>query len=488
MYVKIYILSQRIIGMLTTIIRRELLDQIKSFRFLLSFVLLVVVMTTSSVLFITTYDQQYNDYTRSRNETLDTLSRNATLEAALFRIYSLNYNGPWAYKIPNRLGFICDAHDGELPNAFSPSAFRIYGPTKRVRSNILLWKSSALDWSLIIGTILSFLVIVLVYDSICGEREQGTLRLVMANSVSRATFILGKFTGTLICISFTLLFSAILYILILITGGVPLQSRDFVVIGLSLLASIIYLSGFILLGLFVSGMTKNPASSLVISLLSWVILVIVIPGMGGLTASKTENLPSYERAREQATNAEVEAIRSYNGRNPEANVGYSGHWSPGEPLERAIVSADAWSESFDAYRNMMISQVEKARLLTLISPTAGYLAALESLSESGIVHYKWFLEQIREFKLTMRRSLFDVYPMPPKWCLNQNMTRQEMEREYKQLNDIKLSYENIPKFEEKRQGLMKVVSISLPYFLLLILFNIVFFVSAFVRFIRYDIR
>lgn len=467
------------------------MDQVKSMRLILTTALLILIMALSAFLFINNYRQQMDDYSESRNTTLETLSRDSERTSAVFRVFSMNYNGPYVYKVPNKLGFISDGRDADLPNAFSPSAFKNYGPFKRVRSNMLLWQSEALDWSLIIGTILSFLTIILVYDAVCGEREQGTLRLIMTNSMSKAVLIIGKFTGITFGLSIALLISVLIYILILLLGGIPLTGSDTAIIALAFFISVLYIASFALIGLMVSVLSRNSTSSLVVSLMVWVVLVLVIPGYGGLTASKLEKILHKDLAAAEAQNAEVQAIQSYNSSNPEiASAAFSGHWSPGEPLERALVAADAWSASYDDYRNSMIRQVERARLLTLISPASCYTVALEAMSGSGIFHYKWFFEQISEFRIEMRNFLLDTYPHPTKWFYNyRNPNRPaEQEQELRDLVNITLDFESIPKFEGQRQDLNMIIRTILPYFLLLFLFNTVFFTVTFVRFLKYDVR
>lgn len=131
--------------MLLQIIIKEVLEHLKSLRFILSFVMVIALFVVSAVLFISEYRQQMNDFDRNLNETLSQLSRRAGQQGGLFYVFSFNYDGPWIYKRPNHLSFISEGHERNLPNAFQPSAFRIYGPSKQVRSNILLWPDEAMD-------------------------------------------------------------------------------------------------------------------------------------------------------------------------------------------------------------------------------------------------------------------------------------------------------------------------------------------------------
>ena len=273
-------------------------------------------------------------------------------------------------------------------------------------------------------------------------------------------------------------------------GGVNLTVADGIPILLVILISIGYISVFLFLGIFVSTATKESSTSLVVSLLLWAFLVIIVPRIGGLISSKIITVPGSSEASNEASRQWSEAVRSYNSANPElAQTGLSGHWSPGEPLERAIVTADAWSKSYDDYRNAMINQVVLARNLTLISPAAVFQYGMESLACSGIFHYKSFFEQVLNFKLEQRQFLLDKYPLPLKWHWRApNMSEEERDEMIDHAVNLKIDPDEIPKFNEKNPGIAEIIKRSLVYYVLLFLFAAVFFIAAFVKFLNYDVR
>ena len=51
------------------------------------------------------------------------------------------------------------------------------------------------DWAFIIGYVLSLIALLFTFDAVSSERERGTLRLMLANSVPRHTILIGKFLG-----------------------------------------------------------------------------------------------------------------------------------------------------------------------------------------------------------------------------------------------------------------------------------------------------
>jgi len=476
--------------MLSNIIIRELMDHVKSLRLLITFVLLVILMSVSSLLFLQEHKQEVADYNQNINETRETISNNVQSSGALFRLLSFNWQGPFVYKSPNHLAFISDGQGKNLPNSFSTSAFKIYGPFKKIRSNIFLGHFSSLDWSLIFGVILSFAAIVLVYDSICGEKENGTLSLTMANDIPRSVLLAGKFLGGLAALGVPVLLGSLIQLLILTMGGIDFAAADWFRFGMSLVFTFLYLSTYLMLGLFISARSHNSSTSLVVNLLVWALLVVIIPGVSGMVAKDLVKVPRKEAIEAQAYTALQDEIKSYNEKYPELkSVGRSGHWSPGEPLERAIAADDAWSEVIENFRNKQIEQVITARKVTFLSPTAVYQSGLESTAESGIYHYIKFYKQILDFKLRQRQFLYDRYPLPGRWFYPYGRQPSSEDADnYDILNAIKISLKDVPQFEETRLSLTENLQTSLPYYFMLFLFVIVFYLGAHLSFQRYDVR
>ncbi|MFC1537809.1 ABC transporter permease [Candidatus Latescibacterota bacterium] len=476
--------------MISTIVFKEISDHLKSLRFVLTFALIVILMAVSAFLFVNEYKQQTDDFSRNRNESLAQMSERASNNGGLFMVYSFNFNGPWIYKAPNHLSFISEGHDSNLPNAFQPSAFKVFGPAKRIRSNILLWRSDPIDWVMIIGIILSFAALLLVYDSVSGERENGTLRLFLSNSVSRSTLLFGKFLGGLIPIAAALLAGVLIHLIILsVFGTIPIMAADWGIVGLTYVLSVIYISIFLMLGIFISAQTRESVTSIVVALICWALLVIVIPRTGGLFASRVIDVPSWSDESARASRMQNEARSAYEENNPELKgTGISGHWSPGEPLERAIVMSDAWSGVVDTYQNQLINQVELARKLILVSPFVGFTNCIEKLTGSGIEHYKTFFNNVRDYKLVMRQSLLDQYTLPANWHSgNEKLRTPENRAKFDEVLKP-LDPDTVPQFQSKRADMVIMINEALLYIFLLILFNILFFAGAFVSFLRYDVR
>ena len=170
--------------MLREIIWRELLDHLQSLRFALTLLLVIVLMLTGSVLYIHDYRQQVADYRENVSENLRLLKNKA--ERGLHAVVSYGPN-LLIYRALSPLGFIAEGHEKDLPNAFAVDAFEMVGPQTILRRNYTLQRFDALDWVFTVGVILSFAAFAMTYDSISGEAETGTLRLLSLIHISEPT-------------------------------------------------------------------------------------------------------------------------------------------------------------------------------------------------------------------------------------------------------------------------------------------------------------
>ncbi len=195
----------------------------------------------------------------------------------------------------------------------------------------------------------------MTYDSISGEAETGTLRLCLSNALPRATLLFGKYIGTLISLSIPLGIGICMNTLIISLFGIlPFESTYWLQIGGVVLFSVLYISVFATLGLFISCLTRSSSVSLVLLLLVWVCFVVFIPRTGGLLASRLTELPDEQTIAKQANETMHDIRRQYGeGR-------FSARWSPGEPLTRSARIADAKQAIYNEYRQQQLHQVKLA--------------------------------------------------------------------------------------------------------------------------------
>ncbi|HYK90351.1 MAG TPA: ABC transporter permease subunit [Acidobacteriota bacterium] len=467
--------------MLREIVFKEVRDQLMSLRLQLAFVLVIILMVGNALLFQADYKRQLSDYSVEVNRNLAELARRASLPGPLFETFS--FSNQFIFRRPNPLGFVTEGHDKDLPNAFQVNAFRLTAPEFTLRGNPSLWRFENLDWTLIVSLVFGFAAIVLVYDSVSGEKERGTLRLVMANSVPKEKVLLGKYLSALFVLFIPLITGVLLSLIVFAIGSViPINAGLLGRIGISLLLCLIYISSFVLLALFLSTRSRVPAISLVSGLLIWVILLVVVPAAGNLLARGLLKLPMEDQVLEEADRAFGEAVENYNRLNPHPdNWIMSGKWSPGEPLLRAFEAERAWNRVYQAYQDRLIAQVRLGKRIAGISPAALLGQTLEGINESGVNHYESFLRSARQYREELGNFLDSKYPLKKVYPLDRNATDRIVV-------NMHLDFGSIPKFEDRFLPMKEAAGQSLWSAAAMVLMNLLLFGAAYFSFLRYDVR
>jgi ABC-type transport system involved in multi-copper enzyme maturation permease subunit len=479
--------------MILHIVKKEILRAFLSLRFPVTLILVTAVMISGTLLFIEDYKQQLSDYSRNVYNNLQRLSELAD-DAGWQAIYrALSWNAQSLYRTPTRLAFLAEGHERELPNTFEVSPFRIMGPTKKLRGNCLLQKFDSLDWAFIVSVIMSFAAIVLVYDSISGERENGTLRLSMSNPVPRSTVILGKYLGILIVLMIPLLFGMLSSVIILsISEEITIVGMDWIRIAAMTPLSMLYLSIFVMLGLFVSSLFRSSSASLVVLLLVWVVIVIVIPNVGGTIVTGLSELPGEDFIDQYSWTKLSNAFYAYNERHPNASKWHQKGWAYGQDLARALEAWDALMQVYDSYWDRMLTQVQSGYNVARISPYVAYQRIVEAVAGSGIDHCESFLQQVRQYKHTLRLFLLDHYPLDiyrPHGVGRSGTEAMEKDPELvKALKSRLFTSADIPKFQDDPRPIEDSVTSSLWNIAILFAFNAVFFMAAYVCFLCRDIK
>ena len=278
--------------MVLHIITRELLDHLTSLRFALTTFILVALMVTNAIVHLQTHPERVRKYSEKVNASQTELKSRTQL-------YALLQKGPGKlYKRPSSLAFIADGGDALLPDESVGGGFwRLYGLTyiwsmgvPRLNMDAisnLRPTATAIDWVFIITYLLSFIPLLFTFDALSGERERGTLRLCLANSISRPALLVGKFLGSLITVLIAFYFAVLFNLTIISTESwTQLGGADWGRVGLIVLIASCYAGIFIAVGLIISAMTRESRLSLVVLLLIWVTVVVFMPSTLGTLSTK----------------------------------------------------------------------------------------------------------------------------------------------------------------------------------------------------------
>ena len=406
--------------MIWHIAKREILDNLVRFRFALTVILVMALMVMNAIIFVSSkYQRRISAYSQ------DTTDAIASMKARSSSLSELGVKGPGSlYKQPSPLGFIATGADANLPkrvvgNAESGGNWRapnfhysssnvwsLEYPQDLFRKNDALPNFTELDWTFIIGLVMSFMAILFTYDAISGERETGTLSLLMSNSVSRATVLLAKFIGAFLTLMIPLLIG-ILFNLMIVNASdlVSLNGGEWARIAIIFVISTIYISIFLWLGLFISSQFSNSSSSLLVLLLIWVVFVVLIPNTMGVLASRFQQVPSRSEV-SRLKQAKLDEIDDDYFKKKDKRLFQYGSPSDNPPKIEALQAwagylterADVKSRFDDEHLNKQFAQVAFTQQITRLSPAAIYKYAVESLAGTGFTRHKRFVRQARRYR------------------------------------------------------------------------------------------
>lgn len=165
------------------------------------------------------------------------------------------------------------------------------------------------DMLFVIKVVLALIAVLFTFDTVCGEKEQGTLKLMLAGRTKRASVVLGKLTGRflLVFLPFMILFMAASIVVSLlpdVAAGMEYWCRLAVII----LASALYVASFVALGTLVSSFVNRSSTSVMLGLAVWVLLVFVVPNLGATVAQSIGDVPPSDRVEMQNRLASIQSI------------------------------------------------------------------------------------------------------------------------------------------------------------------------------------
>ena len=466
------------------ITKRELYDNLNSLRFALATVLLLGLMLTNAITHLREHPervQKYRDAVAEHQSLLTSHAENS--------LYDLAQQGPGRlYKKPSPLRFCAEGGETFLSDHAEGGYHR--WSTDTLKSFwILVYPSvtpnvdnvhpevTKVDWSFIIGYVLSLIALLFTFDSISGERERGTLRLTLANSIPRHTVLIGKFLGALISINIPFILAVLVNLLVISTSSdVHLSTEAWGRLGIIFVIAILYMCLFLALGLLVSARVQRSAVSLVILLLVWVTFVVFMPGTlasiagGSASPESTRGFHEYSWQLHNELSAQYRSSRRNASENSTQKVQSAG--------EYVIKDAEQQERLHEERLKQRIAQVNRARVITRLSPVTIAQHLLESFAATGFERHLQFLENIQSYARQFRVFIADSDKADPE-SLHILGVRTGM-------SEKPINPKAVPKFEDAL-NLSKDFNTAALELLVLLLFVAVLMSGAYLAFVRVEV-
>jgi len=535
--------------MVYQIARKDFLNNLLSARFIIGFMLCLVLIPFSILINIDDYRDQTNQCRLDR-AAADKNIKEVRVYSGLrpeiiippepLSIFSRGISGQVGNRVGVRLGEKPLLAEGKIA----------------ARDNPFLASFFSADFVQIAAIIFSLLALLFSYDIFTREKEDGTLKLQMSNSLGRSQFLAGKVLGILGTLLPVLVFSFLLSaVLILFSKNVFFSAVEWGRIGLLFAVSLLYLAVFIFIGLFISARSKTSVTSLVLCLFIWVFFVFIVPNLSAYFAESFVRVQSRENLNRMLENLDKEFGRVQSDRYKAQSISetYNASWrSSGDDgyietygnsriefeaqRRRSMISeplridyADKKWTHQEAYLESLAHQARVAERLSAISPAGFFRIIAAAICATDMRSHEHEMDRVRQYREAFVRYLQNkniftsfryITPAPPETFLTEDQliekktggefkTVQAFDAWAAQQKDaraawLKLSKNKIqgdqpsdfpyldvsdmPGFQERSKSLFSGLENSILNIALLLIESILLFYIGYVAFIRYDVR
>ena len=301
--------------MILHIVRKELLVNLLSMRFLVGFVVSALMMGIVGYVLVEDYAARVQKYIADVQEHREALAQSKVYSTIAVVVdippSPLSVFSRGSQDLPTFVR-VTPYHIPSLIDEGGGSATIGLSGTSSQPGNPLLRMFSSIDLGFVISTILSLFAVLLVFDSFSDEREQGTLRMLLSSSTGRVHLLAGKFLGALVTLTIPL---TVGFLEVMLLWGLhPALSFDssvWISAGLVYLSSLVFLASFLALALFLSLYARESSSCLMYLLLGWVIVAVVIPAGGEFLSEYLRPRGARENMLSDAASASKEFLKVY---------------------------------------------------------------------------------------------------------------------------------------------------------------------------------
>ncbi|MGD9158733.1 MAG: ABC transporter permease subunit [Desulfobacteraceae bacterium] len=366
----------------------------------------------------------------------------------------------------------------------------------------------SMDLMFIVQIVLSLFAILFTYDSICGEKESGTLKLSFANQVPRAKYIAAKILGSWTGLVIPLLIPVLLGVLLVILYDIPMTKSHWFRFSVLMGFSFLYFSFFLCLGIFMSSLTRRASASFLFLLVIWVCCVLIIPRTGVMLAGHFVKVPTATEIASKFLQKNREFVEEYRKESDKymkesmekMQSIIASNQSNREELEAKLKEHNdntllnikkrgaKLSEKRSAYdsflkedwRNRKIVREKLGFSLSRFSPASAFQLAADNLAETGIdLKYK-YEDQLRNYR--------DIFT---KFRTEKHLKENSSYEAYKarmEGNVKPIDVSDVPQFEFASADISQLLQKSVVDMGILSFYILLAIAGSFIAFIRYDVR
>jgi ABC-type transport system involved in multi-copper enzyme maturation permease subunit len=492
--------------MIWKIAKKEFLLNLMTFKFAVGTILSVVLICVFVPILAMAYQERLKVY----NENI------AYNEVELRKVVVYKNITPTIYRPPSVLAVFSEGLEKQLGN----SATIEYDEVPEISgaaANHYLSIFSIFDASLIFKIVISILALLLAYDTISGERERGTLKIMLSGTAARYQVLLGKLLAGLLVLVVPVTIAFILGLIILLCFPMMhLTGSDWIRIGFMFITSLVFIATMYNLGLLFSCLARRSAISLVLGLFLWIIFAVVIPNGGAYLATQIIPVEPEDKINEQITLLRREAGReksrekersrssyisgpSVQSDAPGGGFGHGYHRSGSKafiynrrinysievPID--IKYADMYAQVEESYHRGLFEQTRLANSISRISPISLYENVMSALAGTDMANFRQFIDDVKEHRKDIVEYMHSRTSNFTSLSFFTPCTEEEIGTGITGDTAEPLELSDLPRFTY-RADIVGTLRRVIPDLAFLVFGSVLFFALAFVAFLRYDIR
>ncbi len=298
--------------MLMTLIQKEIMHHILSARFAALLLMCVLLIPLNLHINYHHYLQRQTDYQEQEKLKEEDALENENGEESAGPKHNFSFTAKTAtdpnFEVsklilkPTPLSVFATGLESALPSYLGMTRNGITRGEASLSTAPIAFLLGHLDFVFVVSTVFSLLALLFTFDAVAGEREAGTLRITLANSLPRDIFLWSKLIGGYLVFILPFLISIIVGLLVLVWQGFPLSELDiFLRILCLIFVSLLYIAVFFALGAVISIYFDSSKTALIVAFTVWVFAVLILPRVGFLAAQIVAPTPTAESVYREKT-------------------------------------------------------------------------------------------------------------------------------------------------------------------------------------------
>ena len=403
-----------------TIVKKELLETIFSYRFPLFAVICLLLIPLGMAVNEAAYAKRVRDYSDQ--------VRLADEAAAAVKIQDI-MAGTVAirgFRRPAPLSVFTQGFESTLPRYYEFTQDGFKPGESGSDDETILSVQGRVDFVFLVQMVISLVAMLFASDMVSGEKESGTLRAMLANSLPRDVLLAGKIGGGFLALWVPFLLAFLFGVVVLMLGAFPLAGGDTGVrVLIVFLATTLFVLTYFTIGIAVSTSTTKARTSLVAILIIWAAFQMIVPRLGDMIARlvhpvRTETQVSLqksllarsldmEQAKELGRQWDLIFASASQEAKDKPDSPENKKWGPirddiqmraRENKSRQLAAID------ETYAQEKRRQIDLAVNLSLVSPSAAFARFIADVCGTGELERARYLDAVRAHQKALDNELF----------------------------------------------------------------------------------